>query len=39
MCHTFSEALQNGAASALYKYEHFNSQEEEKNWILWLQFL
>lgn len=38
MCHTFSEALQNGAASALfyplYKYKHFNSQEKEKNWIL-----
>lgn len=33
MCHTFSEALQNRAASALfylYKYERFNSQEKEK---------
>lgn len=34
MCHSFSESLQNGAASALfylYKYERFNSQEKEKN--------
>lgn len=35
MCHTFSVALQNGAARALfyllYKYECFNSQEKEKN--------